>query len=127
MKFEKIPGVLFILSAGVYILGLPACFILASPGFALGFGAGGALVLLNAWASSRRVRKADFPHRGVAMASILGNFYLRLLLIGIFLFGFIRYVKVDPIGLVTGLSVVPAGLLVLLILIFIANRRPEEV
>ncbi len=127
MKYEKIPGVWFILSGAVYILGLPACLAFASPGFALGFGAGGGLVLLNAWACSRRIKKADFPNKGSVMASLLGSFYLRLLLMGICLFGFIRYLKVDPIGLVTGLSVVPAGLFVMLILIFIANRRPEEV
>lgn len=127
MNFEKIPGVWFVLSGVVYIVGLPACFTLASSGFALGFGVGGALVLLNAWASSRRIKKADFPHKGRVMASVLGSFYLRLLLLGISLFGVIRYLKVDPIGLVTGLTVVPAGLLIMLVLIFIANRRPEEV
>lgn len=127
MKFEKVPGVWFILSGVVYSLGLPACFVFASPGFALGFGAGGGLVLLNAWASSRRIKKADFPHKSSVMASLLGNFYLRLLAMGVCLFGLIRYLKVDPIGLVTGLSVVPAGLFILMILIFIANRRPEEV
>lgn len=127
MNFEKVPGVWLVLSGVVYILGLPACILLASPSFALGFGAGGVLVLLNAWASSRGIKKADFPHKGSVMASILGSFYLRLFLMGICVFGFIRYLKVDPIGLLTGLSVVPAGLFILLILIFIANRRPEEV
>jgi len=127
MKFEKVPGVWFVMSGVVYILGLPACVVLASPGFALGFGAGGGLVLLNAWASSNKIKKADFPHKSSVVASLLGSFYLRLLLMGMCLFGFIRYLKVDPIGLVTGLSVVPAGLFILLILIFIANRRPEEV
>ncbi len=127
MNFEKIPGVWFVLSGAVYVLGLPACIALASPGFALGFGIGGGLVLINAWASSRRIKKADFPHKGSVMASVLGGYYVRLLLMGLCLFGVIRYLKVDPIGLVTGLSIVPAGLLILLGLIFIANRRPEEV
>jgi hypothetical protein len=58
---------------------------------------------------------------------LLGGFYVRLILLGICLYGFIRFLKVDPVGLVAGLSVVPAGLLVMLVLIHIANRRPEEV
>jgi hypothetical protein len=127
MNFEKVPGVWFILSGVVYIFGLPTCLILASPSFALGFGVGGCLVLWNAWASSRRIKKADFPHKGSVMASLLGGFYFRLVLLGACLFGVIRYLKVDPIGLVAGLSVVPAGLFIMLIFIFIANRRPEEV
>ena len=117
----------FALSGMAYFLGLLLCVITAPFGFTIGFGAGGALVLLNAWASSRKVKKADFPHRGSVMASVLGSFYLRLLVMGICLFGLIRYLKVDPIGLVTGLSVVPAGLFLMLIFIYIANRRPEEV
>ncbi len=41
---------------------------------------------------------------------------------------FIKFVNVDPVGLVTGLSVVPMGLFVMLVLIYVANRRrPEEV
>ena len=61
------------------------------------------------------------------MAVLLGGFYVRLILLGICLYGLIKFLKVDPVGLVTGLSVVPAGLLVMLALIYIANRRPEEV
>lgn len=127
MNFEKVPGVWFVLSGIAYGLGLLVCLTVAPLGFTLGFGAGGGLVLLNAWASSRKIKKADFPHKGTVMASLLGSFYLRLLLMGICLFGLIRYIKVDPIGLVAGLSVVPAGLFLMLICIYIANRRPEEV
>lgn len=127
MNFGKVPAIWFALSAGVYLLGLIASAFLASQGFTVGFAVGGALILGNSWASARKVKRADFPHRGRVMASVLGGFYLRLILVGICLFGFIKFVKVDPVGLVTGLSVVPAGLLIMLVLIYIANRRPEEV
>lgn len=127
MDFERIPGVWFTLSAFVYVLGLLSSVILAGQTFALGFSIGGALVLLNAWAAARRLRKAEFPHKGRVMASVLGGFYMRLILLAICLFGVIKFLKVDPVGLVTGLSVVPAGLFVMLVLIYLVNRRPEEV
>ncbi len=127
MNFGKVPAIWFALSAVVYTLGLIASAFLASQGFTVGFAVGGALILVNSWASARKLKRADFPHRGRVMASVLGGFYLRLILVGICLFGFIKFVKVDPVGLVTGLSVAPAGLFVMLGLIYIANRRPEEV
>jgi len=127
MDFERIPGVWFTLSAFVYVLGLLCSVIFAGQTFALGFSIGGALVLLNAWAAARRLRKAEFPHKGRVMASVLGGFYMRLILLAICLFGVIKFLKVDPVGLVTGLSVVPAGLFVMLVLIYLVNRRPEEV
>jgi len=127
MNFARIPGIFLTISGAVYFLGLVASLFAASYPFALGFGAGGALVLLNVWASARKVKKADFLHKGRVMASLVGGFYLRLLLMGFCIFGLIKFSAADPVGLVTGLSVVPAGLFVLLILIYIANRRPEEV
>jgi len=127
MNFDKIPGVWFALSGAVYLVGLLGCIFLAPIGFALGFAAGGALVLGNAWISARRVKKSGFADRNHATALLLGGFYVRLILLGICLYGLIGFLEVDPVGLVTGLSVVPAGLLVMLALIYIANRSPEEV
>ncbi|MBI5252480.1 MAG: ATP synthase subunit I [Desulfomonile tiedjei] len=127
MKAEKIPGIWFVLSSVAYLVGLPVCLLAAPIEFTLGFASGGALVLLNAWMSARKVRKADFPNRGRVIASLLGGFYLRLILLGVCLYAFIKFVHVDPVGLVTGLSVVPLGLFFMLVLIYVANRRPEEV
>ncbi len=128
MNTDRIPGIWFVLSGVVYAAGLPVCLLMTSREFTLGFAAGGALVLLNALMSARRVRKADFPNRGPVMASLLGGFYLRLILLGVCLYAFITFMRVDPVGLVTGLSVMPAGLFIMLVLIYVANRRrPEEV
>jgi hypothetical protein len=126
VNFEKIPGIWLTLSAVLYALGLLSCLVLAPSSFTVGFGLGGCLVLLNALASARRLRSAEFPHKGRVMASLLGGFYARLVLMGLSLFVFIKYLRVDPFGLVTGLTVVPAGLFVMLALIYFANRRPEE-
>ncbi len=115
------------LSGLLYLVGVLGCILFAPTGFSVGFVAGGALVLGNAWASARRIKSTGFLDRNGVTALLLGGFYVRLILLGICLYGFIRFLKVDPVGLVTGLSVVPAGLLVMLVLIYIANRRPEEV
>jgi hypothetical protein len=126
MNFEKIPRIWLIVSGVVYVIGLAAALAFAPTGFCVGFGFGGALVLLNSWFSARWVRKAEFPNKGRVLASLVGGFYFRLAFLGVGLYCIIRFVQVDPIGLVVGLSVIPAGLLVMLILIYIANRRPEE-
>ena len=52
---------------------------------------------------------------------------MRLAILGICLFALIKFLKVNAVGLVAGLSVVPAGILIMLILIYVANRTPEEV
>ena len=127
MKFEKIPGIWFTLSALVYVIGLTISFLWASWSFGVGFLAGGALVLANAWASARKVKQADLAQKGSATVSLLGGFYLRLIVVGLCLYGLVKFAKVDPVGLVIGLSVVPAGLFVMLALTIVANRRPKEV
>jgi len=127
MDFKKIPAIWLIVSGIVFAAGLVVSFLAASTGFTAGFGAGGGLVLANAWVSARKVRKAEFPHKGLVTASLVGGFYIRLIVLGFCLYGFIKVLGLDPVGLVTGVSVVPAGLFVLLALIYLANRRPREV
>lgn len=126
MNLEKIPRIWLFISGAVYLVGLVAFLAFAPAGFAVGFGFGGALVLLNSWISARRIRKAEFHDKNRALASLVGGFYFRLAFLGVGLYCLIRFIQVDPIGLIVGLSVIPAGLLVMLILIYIANRRPEE-
>jgi hypothetical protein len=123
----KIPQIWFFVSGTVYVLGVFACLILATRNFTVGFGAGGALVLINAWASARKIRGSEFVYKNRATASIVTGFYLRLILMGICLFFLISFLEVDPLGLVTGLSVIPAGLFGMIILVYLANRSPQEV
>jgi hypothetical protein len=127
MKLQEIPGIWFSLSGVLYAAGVVACMLAAPWSFTVGFALAGALVLLNAWLGARRVRRAEFPYRNRVIASLLGGFYVRLAVMGICLFLMLRFLQADPLGLVTGLSVVPAGLFVMVILMYVANRRPEEV
>ncbi len=84
-------------------------------------------MVLNQILSAKRVKETGFFSKGSAMASLVGGFYVRLIVLGISLYAFIRYAEVDPIGLVAGLSIVPAALILMIIMIYVANRRPEEV
>lgn len=127
MDVTRIPTIWFVLSGVFYLFGLLACAVLTVQNFTVGFAAGGALVLLNAWVSARKVRGCEFVHKNRATASILMGFYFRLILMGICLFSLIKFLNVDPLGLVTGLSIIPAGLFGMLVLIYIANRSPQEV
>jgi hypothetical protein len=127
MKFDELPAVWLVICGAVYSAGLVVCLVVAGGGFTAGFAFGGALVLANAWVSARRLKKAKFSNRTQAMVTVLGGFFVRLSVLAVCLYALIKFVRVDPVGLVAGLSVVPAGVLVLLILIYIANRRPEEI
>jgi hypothetical protein len=127
MDFIKVPMIWLGASGFVYILGLLVFLILASLDFTAGFAAGGALVLLNAWAGAWKLKRTELSHKGTAMVALLGSFYIRLIILAVCLYGLIKIAKFDPLGLVIGLTVVPIGLVVMLILIYMANRRPKEV
>lgn len=127
MNYERIPGIWFLFSGTAYLFGLIVCIVLTAWSFGVGFALGGGLVLVNAWSAARKVKSLDFVDRSRSTASLLLGFYGRLILLGVSLYVLIRFVRVDPLGLVTGLSVVPAGLFLMLVMIFIANRSPEEV
>ncbi len=115
------------LSMGIaFVGGLVVCVLATPLSFVAAYGAGGALVMANAYASSRKLAKTDFSHKGRAFTSLIGGFYVRLVLMGICLYVCIKHLGFDPLGLVVGLSVVPAGLVVMLILTRAANRRVEE-
>jgi hypothetical protein len=127
MKFAKVPSIWLGTCGIVYVVGVFLCLTLADNRFTIGFVAGGALVLINFLASIQKIRGVDFINKSAVTASVVGGFYLRLAAVGICTYLLIKFFNVDPVGLVTGVTIVPAGLLVMLVLIYIANRRPEEV
>ncbi len=109
------------------MVGLLASVVFAPLRFTLAYVIGALLVLLNSWLSARRVNQASFTNRNAVMVSLMGGFYFRLIAVGLSLFALIKFGNIDPVGLVTGLSVIPAGLMLMLVLIYISNRRPQEV
>lgn len=127
MNPQKIPFIWFVLSGAVYVVGMMVSLVAASQAFTVGYAVGGGLVLVNGWASARKVVRSEFTDKRQVMVSLMGGFYGRLMLLAVCLYGVIALLKVDPVGLVTGLSMLPAGLFLMLVLIYVANRRPEEV
>jgi hypothetical protein len=127
MNFEKIPGIFALFASICFILGLVLCALLADLGFTVGFAAGGALMVVNLFFSTNRVKNTGFSSKGAAMASLLGGFYVRLIILSILLFALIRHAEINALGLVAGLSIVPAALIMMIIMIYLANRGPEEV
>jgi len=80
-------------------------------GWALGFGVGAAVALLNFWGLGVMVRIILMPGaRAPRVLSALG-FTGRLLLAGVLLGLALRFLPVSPVALILGVSVVPAGLL----------------
>ena len=61
MNFEKIPGIWFVLSGVVYLVGLLACTASAPRNFALGFAAGGALVLVQCMGFGAKSQESRIP------------------------------------------------------------------
>lgn len=127
MNFERIPGIFATLAALCYIMGLAIFAGLTKFPFLLGFAAGGALVIVNLLLSAKRINQTGFSSKGASMASIVGGFYIRLTVLGICLYLLIKSGRVDPIGLLAGLSIIPGALVMMIIMIYLANRRPEEV
>lgn len=127
MNPRQIPVIWIVLCAAVYVVGLVVSLVATSQGFAVGFAIGGALVLLNGLASAFKVVRSEFIDKRQVMLSLMGGFYLRLAVLAVCLYAVVTLLKVDPVGLVTGLSVLPAGLFLMLVLIYVANRRPKEV
>lgn len=78
--------------------------------FTAGVFSGGLLVLgAFAW-QQRNIRLFSHEPTRAMGRKVLFGFFLRLLVIGLLLVVLLRYVRVDPIGLATGLSIVVINL-----------------
>ena len=86
-------------------------FILASPDFARGIFFGGLLVTLNFHMLAKTLRKALTPPHLASHNLVLAKYYLRFMLSGIIIFVLIAWHVVNPLGLVIGLSVVVASII----------------
>jgi hypothetical protein len=89
------------------ILGL----IIASPEFARGIIFGGLLVTVNFHLLAKTLQKALTPPHLASPNSILAKYYIRFTISGLIIFILIAGRVVHPIGLVLGLSVVVASII----------------
>ncbi len=105
-----------VMNGVIFALLLLGSLILMTPGFTLGVGMGGLIILANFHILYRVLRKALIPEHLASpkvVKVVIVKYYLRLLGTGIILYVLIAKRMVDPLGLVVGLSVVVINLTLL--------------
>lgn len=88
-----------------------AALVFASQRFASGVIAGGMIVTVNFHLLSRTLRKALQPRHVPSLASLLAKYYLRFFASAVIIFILIYWDIVEPLGLLIGLSVVVASII----------------
>lgn len=86
-------------------------FVLAPPDFTRGIFFGGLLVTLNFHMLAKTLKKALTPPHLASHNLVLAKYYLRFMLSGIIIFVLIAWHIVNPLGLIIGLSVVVASII----------------
>ena len=97
----------WILFSIVSIIGL----VVSPPDFASGIVFGGLIVTLNFHLLYRTLKKAFRPSRLVSHNVVLAKYYIRFIVSGFIIFVLISGHYVDPLGLVIGLSIVIASII----------------
>jgi len=88
-----------------------AGLIFSPPAFARGIFFGGLLVTLNFHLLSKTLKKALTPPHLASSNAILAKYYIRFIASGFIIFVLIAGHFVNPVGLVLGLSVVVASII----------------
>ena len=86
-------------------------WLLATPGFARGVLFGGLLVTVNFHLLARTLKKALTPPYLSSHNAVLAKYYMRFIASGIIIFILIAGHFVNPLGLIVGLSVVVASII----------------
>ena len=97
----------WVLFVGASIAG----YILAPPDFARGVFFGGLLVTLNFHMLARTLKKALKPPHLASHNLVLAKYYIRFMISAVIIFVLIAWHIVNPLGLVFGLSVVVASII----------------
>ncbi len=95
----------------LFVVASVAAWQLASPGFAKGILFGGLLVTVNFHLLARTLKRSLTPPYLASHNSILAKYYLRFLISGVIIFLLIAGKVVNPVGLLLGLSVVVASIM----------------
>ena len=105
LKFVTLTN--WILFFAASILGLSV----ASPAFARGIIFGGLIVTINFHLLARTLRKALAPPHPASPSAILAKYYIRFIISGLIIFVLIAGKFVNPVGLILGLSIVVASIM----------------
>jgi hypothetical protein len=129
MEWEKLQNILRKLNWVVLlILSLFGYFIM-SPFWTAGVVFGGLVAIANFSVLQHTVRRAFSPegvHQG-ARFSIVGKYYLRILALGVVIYGLITRGWIDPVGLVVGLSTVMVSIIGVAIHLALRTRTKEAI
>jgi len=86
-------------------------FVISPPAFAKGIFFGGLIVTINFHMLSRTLKNALTPPHLSSYNAILAKYYVRFVVSGIIIFILIAKGYVNPIGLIIGLSIVVASII----------------
>ena len=96
----------------LFIGGSLLAWVMAPPAFARGILFGGLIVTVGFHLLYRTLKKAFRVPRRASFPGVMSRYYLRLVVTGIIIFFLISRNIVDPLGLLVGLSVVVASIIV---------------
>jgi hypothetical protein len=104
---------IFITRANWFLFALASLlsFVMAPADFARGIFFGGLLVTINFHMLARTLKKALTPPHLTSHNVVLAKYYLRFFISGIIILGLIALHYVNPIGLILGLSIVVASVM----------------
>lgn len=95
----------------LFVLASLLGFILAQADFARGIFFGGLLVTVNFHMMARTLKKALTPPHLASHNAVLAKYYLRFFISGLIIFALIALKYVNPLGLIIGLSIVVASVM----------------
>ncbi len=103
----------FVTRSNWVLLGLGSLLglLFTPPAFALGIVCGGVIVTVNFMMLARTLRNALTPPYVASQNAVLAKYYLRFLTSGVIIFVLLAGRLVNPVGLVLGLSVVVASII----------------
>ena len=104
-----------------------AGFALTSPAFAKGVVLGGLIVTINFHLLARTLNRSLKPPYLASPNVILAKYYIRFIASGVIIFFLITQKVVNPVGLVVGLSVVVASMMLAALLEITKLRIKEAV
>ncbi len=105
LKFVTLTNWVLFFAASILALSV------ASPAFARGIIFGGLIVTINFHLLARTLKKALIPLHPASPNAILAKYYIRFIASGFIIFVLIAGNYVNPVGLILGLSVVVASIM----------------